>query len=210
MRPQPVGIAARIQCEIERIEGDKARWIEAGIQRDESWQTAARKRLDKLQRELELELSRKRVVVLGTIHEYQMAGRPLNSQLCCRIQFLIDQFAATTILEEWTDNESQSCVAANFKDRLGYANVGTSSEGEFRTYICHPVNHPAHDGILGSCEDAPSMSEYGPLDNQENREIRMLQNIEPQMTKHHVGLFIVGLAHLHSVLVQITRSGGLQ
>lgn len=203
MVPKPLGIAARIKCEIEGIEGDIARCREAGIVRDESWQTVDRKRLDKLQRELELELTFKRVVVLGTIHEYQLAGRPLNSQLCARIQFLIDRFAATTILEEWTDNESQSCVPVNFKDRLEYANVGTSSDGGFRTYICHPVNHPAHDGILGFCDDAPSMSEYGPLDNQENREIRMLHIIERQMAKHHVGLLIVGLAHLHSLSMKL-------
>jgi hypothetical protein len=203
MNRQPAGIAARIRSEIERIEGEIARWERSGIQRDESWRAADSKRLSRLRRELELEVSRKRVVVLGTIHEYQMAGRPLNSELCSRIQFLMGQFAATTVLEEWTENGSQSCVDLNFKDRCEYANVGTSSQEEFSTYVCHPVNHPAHDGILGSCDDAPSMSEYGPLDQQENREIRMLRNIERAMGKHHVGLFVVGLAHLHSMSMKL-------
>lgn len=203
MNRQLAGIAARIQSGIERTEGDIARLEQSGIQRDENWQAAESKRLSRLRRELELEVSRKRVVVLGTIHEYQMAGRPLNSELCSRIEFLIGQFAATTILEEWTENGSQSCVCLNFKDRFEYANVGPPCEGKFSTYVCHPVNHPAHDGILGTCDDAPSMSEYGPLDHQENREIRMLQNINRAMEKHHVGLFIAGLAHLHSMSTKL-------
>jgi hypothetical protein len=203
MNRQPAGMAARIQSETERIEGEITHWEQSGIQRDGSWQAADSKRLSRLRRELEREVSYKRVVVLGTIHEYQIAGTPLNSELCSRIQFLMDQFAATTVLEEWTENGSQSCVFLNFKESFEYANVGTSSEGEFSTYVCHPVNHPAHDGILGICDDAPSMSEYGPLDNQENREIRMLQNIDRAMGKHHIGLFIVGLAHLHSMSMKL-------
>jgi hypothetical protein len=43
------------------------------------------------------------------------------------------------------------------------------------------------------------MSEYGPLDRQENRERRMLQNIQTAMELHQVGLFLVGLGHLHSM-----------
>ena len=203
MNQQPAGMAARIQSEIQRIEGEIARGEQSGIQRDESWQAADSKRLSRLRRELELEVSRKRVVLLGTIHEYQIAGRPLNSELCSRIQFLISQFAATTVLEEWTENGSLSCIDLNLKDKFKYANVGTSSEGEFSTYVCHPVNHPAHDGILGVCDEAPSMSEYGPLDHQENREIRMLQNIDRAMGNHHVGLFVVGLAHLHSMSMKL-------
>ncbi len=203
MNRQLAGISARIQNKIERLEGEIARSEQSGIERDKSWQTGDSKRLSKLRSELELEVSRKRVVVLGTIHEYQLAGRPLNSELCSRIEFLVSQFEATAVLEEWTENGSQSCVALNFKDKFEYANVGTSSEGEFGTYVCHPVNHPAHDGILGVCNDAPSMSEYGPLDHQENREIQMLQNIDRAMAKHHVGLFVVGLAHLHSMSMKL-------
>jgi hypothetical protein len=203
MNRQPAGTAARIQSKIERLEGEIARWEQSSIQRDESWQAADSKRLSRLRSELELEVSRKRVAVLGAIHEYQMAGRQMNSELCSRIDFLIGQFAATTVLEEWTENGSQSCVALNFKDRYEYANVGTSSEGESGTYVCHPVNHPAHDGILGICDDAPSMSEHGPLDHQENREIRMLQNIDRAMAEHHVGLFVVGRTHLHSMSMKL-------
>jgi hypothetical protein len=53
--------------------------------------------------------------------------------------------------------------------------------------------------VLRTCDDAPYVSEYGPLDNRKNREIRMLQNVEWQMAKQNVGVFLVGLAHLHSM-----------
>ncbi len=203
MNRQPVGIAARIRSEIERIEGEIAGCEQLGISRDENWQAANSKRLNELNRELEHEVSCKRVVALGTVHEYQMAGKPLNSELCSRIQFLIDQFAATTVLEEWTENGFLSCVPLKFKDRFEYANVGTSSEEEFSTYAYHAVNHPAHDGILGISDDGPSMSEYGPLDRQENREIQMLQNIDRAMGNHNIGIFVVGLAHLHSMSMKL-------
>ena len=47
------------------------------------------------------------------------------------------------------------------------------------------------------------MMEYGPLSSQENREHKMLKNIEDAMRNHRVGLFIVGLAHLHSMSMKL-------
>jgi hypothetical protein len=203
MTPTPVGIAARIQGQIDRIEARIKHWAEAGIYTDESWQRADRKRLEELNRRLEHELSSKRVVVLGTIHEYQLDGRPMNSELGVRLQFLIESFAATTIMEEWTENEPASFAALKFGSSLEYSNVGTPSDEDFGTFVCAPVNHPAHDGILGGSDNAPSMNEYGPLEKQENREIRMLESIQRQMENHHVGIFVVGLAHLHSMAIKL-------
>lgn len=45
--------------------------------------------------------------------------------------------------------------------------------------------------------------EYGPLDVQEKREQKMLQNIDEAMQDHRVGLFVVGLAHLHSMAMKL-------
>jgi hypothetical protein len=208
MNPPIAGIAAAFHREIEAIEAKIKYWTDAGIQMGAAWRDADRRKLEDLRQKMKNEMETKRVVVLGTVHEFQLDGRPMNSELCSRVQFLVEQFAATTVMEEWTENELVSCIPVFTKDRLDYANVGTSSEGEFKTYCCSPVNHTEHDGILSWLSgEAPSMSEYGPLSNQENREIHMLKNIQEEMKLHRVGLFVVGVAHLHSTCIKLKGAG---
>lgn len=206
MNPPIAGIAARFQREIEAIEAKIKYWKDAGVDLGASWRDAERRKLEDLRRKMKNEMETKRIVVFGTIHECQLDGMPMNSELFSRVQFLVEQFAATIILEEWTESQPPSCVAVNAKGVV-YSNVGTTwDEDEFRTYSCHLLNHPGHDGILGCLDDAPSMSEYGPLDKQENREQRMVENIQHQMEKHQIGLFVVGLAHQHSMSMKLKNA----
>jgi hypothetical protein len=51
------------------------------------------------------------------------------------------------------------------------------------------------------------MDEYGPFENQEARENRMAKNIGAEMENYETGLFIVGLAHLHSIVGKLRTSG---
>jgi hypothetical protein len=207
MNPPIAGIAAAFQREIEAIEAKIKYWTDAGVDLGAAWRDADRRKLDDLRQKMKDEMETKRVVVLATVHEFQLAGMPMNSELCSRVQFLVEQFAATVVLEEWTENQSPSCIAVYTNGRVDYESVGTSSEGEFKTYSCSPVNHPAHDGILRGLTDAPSMSEYGPINNQENREIQMVKNIQQKMKQHRVGLFVVGDAHLHSTCMKLREAG---
>ena len=49
----------------------------------------------------------------------------------------------------------------------------------------------------------PMLQEYGPLDVHELRERYMVDRIKEYMEPFNVGLFIVGLAHLHSTLSKL-------
>jgi hypothetical protein len=51
------------------------------------------------------------------------------------------------------------------------------------------------------------MYEYGPFENQENRERRMAENVSAEMEKYETGLFILGTAHLHSVFGKLQSLG---
>ena len=71
---------------------------------------------------------------------------------------------------------------------LPYQDAGTPSNGEFQTFE-GIINHPGYNGtLLHADETAPSLSEYGPLDIQENRENFMTQNVQHAMTHHDVGM----------------------
>jgi hypothetical protein len=51
------------------------------------------------------------------------------------------------------------------------------------------------------------MCEYGPFERQENRERRMAENVQAEMENYESGLFILGLAHLHSVFGKLHSLG---
>lgn len=141
----------------------------------------------------------KTIVMLGTVHRLQQKGNPLSGELDSRLGYLAGKFQVQVILEEWTDKRPSSAADFARSIGVGWSNVGTPDEEMFRTLACPPVNHPGHDGTLEPDEDAPSMLEYGPIDKQENREARMLSNIRDEMSNYDVGLFMVGLGHLHSM-----------
>jgi len=60
---------------------------------------------------------------------------------------------------------------------------------------------------LPSDPDAPSLSEYGPFENQEAREDGMAKNVQSAMEKYQTGLFLLGLAHLHSMIGKLRALG---
>jgi hypothetical protein len=155
-----------------------------------------RQRLSLMLTELEQEQLHKRVVLLGIEHGCQRNGDGFNQELGDRIQCLKEQLAATVLMEEWSQN-----AAPSFASTLGvpYQNIGTNSEERFETYWSD-VRYPGYiDGTLDNSDQHPSMAEYGPLRNQENRENQMVENVRQAMTSHDVGILLIGLAHLHSM-----------
>lgn len=150
----------------------------------------------------------KKMVMLGTVHQYQMPGNELSSGLEKRLDFLKSKFGAQVVMEEWSEKYGES-VAAKFSkgSSLHWANVGTPDEPRFQTYT-GPINYPGHDGTLQPPDgDAPPMDEYGPFQNQEAREDQMTKNVQAEMKSYDAGLFIVGLAHLHSVFSKLRALG---
>ena len=146
----------------------------------------------------------KRLVILATAHEVQLAGHPLNHDLGIRVEYLCRAFNIHLVMEEWTKSKRSFLEGfARAKTALTWEDVGTPAGEEFSTYRCPPLNHPGHDGTLPPDQDAPSMAEYGPYRQQEKREIQMVENICAKMEQHASGLVVVGVAHLHSLLTKL-------
>jgi hypothetical protein len=203
------GRSAILNHDIERLEQEhKLLCVQmANLNGAEAILCAHESTLTELREELKRELSAKRVAVFGTAHGLQAKGDARNSELQSRLLYLVGRFDATIIMEEWASDCPPSLASTLANERVAYKNVGTPTEEQFRTFCNAPINHPSHDGTLGPCEDAPQFYEYGPLEKQENREQRMVQNIQDKMENHCVGLFIVGLAHVHSISSKLKDAG---
>jgi len=165
----------------------------------------------------------KSVVMLATVHEYQVLGNARNSELEKRLDCLISKFGAQVVMEEWFEKKRESFTKAfaekkalATKSAFHWTNVGTPDEPEYRTYT-NPINCPGYDGTLQLPEfaggdelqhwKAPEMREYGPFENQETRENRMAKNVQAEMENYETGLFILGLAHLHSIFGKLRSLG---
>jgi hypothetical protein len=151
----------------------------------------------------------KTIVMLGTAHLlHRVPGDDRIAELEKCLDYLKRRFVAQVVMEEWSEKKKES-VAKAFAPRLGlpWANVGTPDEPQYWTYTGY-INYPGYDGTLPEYDpDAPGMNEYGPFENQENRERRMAENVRAEMERYDVGLFILGTAHLHSVLGKLQSSG---
>ena len=121
-----------------------------------------------------------------------------------KIQEAVD---VQTVMEEWHENLGET-VVKEFATKSGprWANIGTPDEGQFRTYR-GPICFPGHNGTLQSDGDAPEMHEYGPFENQDAREKRMVQNVRAEMESYESGILVLGLAHMHSVFEKLQSSG---
>jgi hypothetical protein len=151
---------------------------------------------------------RKKIVMLATPHAYQQPGNPGNARLEACLRYLSLKFHGQVVMEQWSEEKGPS-FAEELTPKLGleFANVGTPDEGMFRT--CWPqISHPDHDGTLPYDPDAPPMlHEYGPLDAQAAREEQMVRNIRKKMEDYGGGIFIVGIAHTHSLHSKLVEMG---
>jgi hypothetical protein len=200
------GRSALLKQRIERLENQEE-LIRNSIGGQQGFEAPENQALAELRKELELELSRNRVVIFGTSHDIQDNGHELNAELGRRLSFLTEKFAPTVMMEEWCIDRPPS-FASQFAHNQGlvYSNVGPPQQEEFRTLGYAPINYPGHNGTLGACWEAPPMYEYGPLEKQENRERHMAQKVQDEMKNHQTGIFIVGLAHLHSMFSRLCQA----
>jgi hypothetical protein len=156
----------------------------------------------------------KTIVILASVHEYQVPGNDRNRELEMRLTYLRSKFSADIVMEEWFEAQGGSFPQAlGAKSGVDWANVGAPDEPQYRTYSCSGcIKHPSYDGTLKPYDpehdlDAPWMDEYGPFENQENREIRMAANVQAQMANHKTGLLILGITHVHSVFGKLRCLG---
>jgi hypothetical protein len=143
----------------------------------------------------------KTVLMLGTPHLlHRVPGDDRIAGLERCLEYLKCKLGAQVVLEEWSDKQGES-VAKAFatKSGLRWVDVGTPDEPQYRTYVGY-INYPGYSGSLPEYDpDAPGMNEYGPYENQENREYRMAENVRAEMERCETGLFVLGTAHLHSL-----------
>ena len=149
----------------------------------------------------------KRIVIFATMHENQILGNVRSSQLEERLDYLKSQLGVQIVMEEWSKKKGESAVKAyTTKSGLRWTDVGTPDKPPFQTYL-GLVSHPGYNGTLQSDPDAPSMTEYGPFESQDARENQMAKNVQSKMEKYETGLFVLGLAHLHSVFGKLRAMG---
>jgi hypothetical protein len=153
------------------------------------------------------------VVMLSTTHHRQMSANDASSELGKCLDYLRLTFKeqkavdVQIVMEEWHENLGETVVKEfATKSGLQWANVGTPDEAQFRTYT-GPICFPGHNGTLQPDEDAPGMYEYGPFENQETREKRMVQNVGAEMENYKSRILVLGLAHMHSVFEKLQASG---
>jgi hypothetical protein len=142
-------------------------------------------------------MSRKMVVALATTHQLQAQGHPSNPKLGAAINLIRDKHPFGVITEEWFgDHPSFASTLAT--PTLKWVNVGTPRHTQYQTWSrglnCEPMDHDT---------SKPMLPEYGPVEVQERREAFMASRIIEAMTSYNCGLFIVGLAHLHSMLTKL-------
>jgi hypothetical protein len=148
----------------------------------------------------------KKIVMLDTIHQHQQSGSAGCANLEARLEYLRSKFNAEAIVEEWSDKkESCAKIFAKQKD-LHWANVGTPDEPQFKTYW-GLIYYPGHNGTLPHDPDAPPLDEYGPFENQEKRENWMVNKVEAEMADYASGLFVIGVAHMHSLFAKLRAAG---
>ncbi len=151
---------------------------------------------------------RKKVVILAISHEHQLLGDPGNTKLEECVTYLSRKFHVWVLMEEWCEDQGPT-FAATLAPKLGlkFAKIGTPDDEPFRT--CWPqISHPDHDGTLPYDPSAPSMlNEYGPLDAENAREEQMVRGIRKRMEDYTGGLFIVGIAHTHSLHSKLVALG---
>jgi predicted MPP superfamily phosphohydrolase len=143
----------------------------------------------------------KQIIALATHHHVQLKGHSLNLRFGQVIFLIREHYPIEIILEEWRPDR-QSFASTVDTDKLKWKNVGTPQEKQFETYAWGlNTDPPTYD------PKKPMLQEYGPLDVHELRERYMVGRVIEAMEPFNVGLFIVGLAHLHSTLSKLKANG---
>jgi hypothetical protein len=144
----------------------------------------------------------KRIVILGTNHCVQWRDYDDTNQFEQILRILSVKYSTQVVLEEWTPREawcpsSMSTVGHRLANEQGlpWMNVGPD-EAEFSTDEIGDLTH-------GSV--SVRIRAYGPIQNQTGREESMLRKIKEIMDGYSDGLFVCGLAHLHSMAEKLAN-----
>jgi hypothetical protein len=136
----------------------------------------------------------KKLILFGTRHHDE---KNMPSQIRDALTVIIDKYTPQIVLEEWAESRGNSGAAAVCKDKGGlmWKSIGTPNTPEFTSYgLTYALDFPSSANI----------QRYGPISVQENREKLMCENITAAMASIERALVVIGLAHLHSMLMKLS------
>ncbi len=151
----------------------------------------------------------KTVVMLATFHESQIPEFDPNTELEEVLRYLERKLKFQIVMEEWAENlDLGQSLAARWAthESLPWTNIGTPDQPQFKT-IRGKIRDPRHNGTLPWDPRGPRIDEYGPFENQENRENWMAIRVESAMKNYDTGLLIIGLGHMHSLFAKLLGLG---
>ena len=136
----------------------------------------------------------KELILCGTRH-YNDSNMPHQNRDAVRL--VIDECNPQVVLEEWSEaQKAPSGVAAVCNEKgVTWNSIGTPNTQEYATY----------DGIYLGFPLSAKIPQYGPIDTQEKRENAMCQNIAAAMSSIDIGIVVIGVAHLHSMFLKLSR-----
>jgi hypothetical protein len=137
---------------------------------------------------------KKKVTLFGTTH-CDVTNAPEGLQDA--YVFILNEIEPQVVLEEWSTVQKHRSAAAAAADNknVPWESIGTPAEDRFWTFgPSDALGFPSASGLL----------QYGPIANQESREVAMCENIQRAMETRETALLVIGLAHLHSMFVKLS------
>ena len=126
---------------------------------------------------------KKKVTLFGTTH-CDVTNAPEGLQDA--YAFILNEIEPQVVLEEWSTVQKHRSAAAAAADNknIPWESIGPSDA----------LGFPSASGLL----------QYGPIANQESREVAMCESIQRAMETRETALLVIGLAHLHSMFVKLS------
>ena len=137
----------------------------------------------------------KKLILFGTRH-YDATNLPESIRNTLNV--IITEFTPEVVLEEWSVVRSQSGASAVAQGRdVSWKSIGTPPTPELESYgNDEALDHPMSANI----------QRYGPLNSQEKREKLLSKNIVNAMSAYETGVVVIGLAHLHSMMMRLSSN----
>jgi hypothetical protein len=145
-------------------------------------------------------LTAKSVLMIGTAHDFQTVGNPCEKQFYEMLASVVSNYKIQIILEEWNDSRGTAIGKTLMTPQLRWENVGTQDFPEYDTSTAKWINFDPYQPVHLMLRDYP-------YEVQEKREEFMVERIKELMIDYERGLFVVGMAHLHSMMTKLRMAG---
>lgn len=140
-----------------------------------------------------------KLIVLGTDHTVQEKDYQGSGAFRRILEYIVATNGVQVVMEEWTSTKGATVGHRLAEERgLTWVDVGTSNQPDLET--AQPLFDPMETPPI-------VLNRYGPLPVQIKRERNMVGEICKAMKEHEAGVFVVGMAHLHSMAEKLLGQG---